>query len=296
MKTSLDHLPENKQANVQTIGDIIHDEFEQVTGFANGKKKHSRIVLIILFGSYAKGTWVNDPENGYISDYDILVVLNRSELVEEYRIWHTAEERITRKLNAPVNILVHTLADVNERIAQGHYFFSDIREEGIQLYQYNGSQLVEPGELSAEEAKSIAKKHYEQWFENASDFLDGYQFYFEKGKLKLAAFSLHQVAEHFYACILLVYTNYRPKSHNLKLLSSLCIQQSKDLRDVFPQDKKFNRRCFELLKRAYIEARYSEHYEITEEELGWLEERVKRLKELTETLCRERIESMVPDG
>lgn len=164
MKTRLDHLPENKQANIQFLLDTIHDEFEQVRGFATSeKKKHSRIVMVVLFGSYAKGSYVDDPVNGYISDYDVLVLLNYNELVDEYTIWHSAEERISQKIKAPVNILVHTLEETNNWLQQGHYFFSDIRAEGIQLYSYNNTALIAPGKLTSEEAKNIAQGHFDQW-------------------------------------------------------------------------------------------------------------------------------------
>jgi predicted nucleotidyltransferase/HEPN domain-containing protein len=289
MKTNLDHLPEAKQQNIQTIVDVIHDEFQQVTGFANGKKKHSRIVLIILFGSYAKGTWVDDPVNGYVSDYDILVVLNRDDLVEEYKIWHTAEERAGQKVKAPVNILVHTHEEVNDKLQQGHYFFTDIKKEGVQLYRYQGTTLAEAGKLSPAEAKKIAEEHYEQWYQSAGSFLIDYGHCMDRKDLKKAAFELHQSAERFYACILLVFTNYRPKSHNLKLLHGLAMQQHQAVKNVFPQDAKFNRRCFELLKKAYVDARYSSHYSITEEELRWLEGQVKQLQSMTKTICTEKI-------
>ncbi len=75
MKDSIDHLPSSKQKNLTYICDVLRDELEQVTGFANGTKKHGRILKIILFGSYATGKWVNKPAYGYVSDYDILVML-----------------------------------------------------------------------------------------------------------------------------------------------------------------------------------------------------------------------------
>lgn len=289
MKTNLDHLPELKQQNIHTIVDVIHDEFQQVTGFANGKKKHSRIVLIILFGSYAKGSWVDDPVNGYISDYDILVVLNRDDLVEEYKIWHTAEERAGQMVKAPVNILVHTHAEVNDKLQQGHYFFTDIKREGIELYRYQSTELAEAGTLGPAEAKKIAEEHYEQWFQSANSFLINYGHCMDRKDFKIAAFELHQSAERFYACILLVFTNYRPKSHNLKMLHGLAVQQHEKVKEVFPQDTKYNRRCFELLKKAYVDARYSAHYSISEDELRWLEGQVKQLQVLTETICKEKI-------
>jgi uncharacterized protein len=45
------------------------------------------------------------------------------------------------------------------------------------------------------------------------------------------------------------------------------------------------------LKKAYVDARYSEHYKISQEDLLWLGEPVKHLQELTEVLCQEKIAS-----
>lgn len=46
---------------------------------------------------------------------------------------------------------------------------------------------------------------------------------------------------------------------------------------------------FELLRQAYVNARYSPHYKISEKELTWLIERVSWLRELVEGVCRERL-------
>ncbi len=67
------------------------------------------------------------------------------------------------------------------------------------------------------------------------------------------------------------------------------IQHADALKTVFPQNTKLSRRSFQLLKKAYIEARYSDKYEITVDELQWLAERVSELKALTESLCRDKI-------
>lgn len=93
----------------------------------------------------------------------------------------------------------------------------------------------------------------------------------------------------------MVFTNYRPKTHNIKALNNLAAQHAPALNDIFPQNTKFNRRCFELLKRAYVESRYSDHYTITVEELTWLAERVKQLQRLTETLCKEKIQRYISE-
>ncbi|MCF6323981.1 MAG: HEPN domain-containing protein [Gammaproteobacteria bacterium] len=291
MNKNLDHLPASRQDNLAHIVTVLRDEFEQVTGFSTGKKKHGRILKIILFGSHATGKWVNDPAYGYVSDYDILVIVNKRELVEEYKTWHAAEDRIALRVRQPLNILVHTLEEVNDALIKGQYFFTDIKREGIVLYETDKRDLAEAGNLTPEEYKVIAEKNYNQWFESANEFFDTFYDDMEKERLKKSAFELHQATERYFACLLLVLTNYKPNTHNLKQLNSLAILQNERISEVFPQDTKINRRRFQLLKQAYVDARYSEHYKISQDELEWLADRVKHLQQLIEMLCQEKIAS-----
>lgn len=119
----------------------------------------------------------------------------------------------------------------------------------------------------------------------------------EDEEYRLAAFHLHQVTERFYACILLVTTNYLPKTHNIEQLRSYCIRQDSRLVEPFlldgiAQPQRFQKRSFQRLKRAYVDSRYSEHYDITEEELQWLATEVEKLNVLTEMVCRAKIETL----
>ncbi len=294
MKTSIDHLPEAKQQELQTIVTLLRDEFDAYLQSKPSLPKDNSIAKIILFGSHAKGSWVNDPENGYISDYDILVLLNGETLVEEYALWNRVEDEIQRRISAPLSLIIHSLEDVSNRLLQGHYFFKDIREQGIELYSGIKKALRQPGNLTAEEQKAIAEKHFKQWYESAAEFLDTYSYDRGKGRLKKSAFELHQATERFYGCTLLVLTNYLPKTHNIKQLRNFCCDQDQRFQATFPGTHQFNRRCFQRLKRAYVEARYSEHFEITEEELDWLAEEVEKLKQLTEACCKEKIAKISP--
>ncbi|OAN54368.1 hypothetical protein A7Q26_23910 [Sphingobium sp. TCM1] len=49
------------------------------------------------------------------------------------------------------------------------------------------------------------------------------------------------------------------------------------------------RAMFEKLKDAYVKARYSKHYRISEEELSWLGERVEELGRVVHIVCSEKI-------
>ena len=80
MKSSLDHMPLRKQRELGRVLEILYEEFEDALreGSADFKKR-GRILKIILFGSYAKGGWVDEPftMKGYRSDFDRMVLLTR---------------------------------------------------------------------------------------------------------------------------------------------------------------------------------------------------------------------------
>ncbi|MBJ7537304.1 HEPN domain-containing protein [Marinomonas transparens] len=296
MRTNFDHLTLRQQMSVPIISTVLLDEMDTYLLGKTSKKKHFRILKIVLFGSQAKGTQVYDPANGYVSDYDVLVIVNQEELVEEFDIWNKAEEKIERRIGRPLGLIVHSIHDINQRLHEGQYFFKDIREEGIEIYASDTRELPRPGNLTQDEQKTIAEKHYEQWFKSANGFLKHFTIDMEDKEYKLAAFHLHQAAERFYSCTLLVHTNYLPKTHNIELLRSYCIRQDPRFIEQFSLDgiaqtQRFQKRSFQRLKRAYVDSRYSEHYEITEEELNWLAGEVEKLKILTEEICQAKIAS-----
>lgn len=66
--------------------------------------------------------------------------------------------------------------------------------------------------------------------------------------------------------------------------------------DLFAQPGDANRKhraMFEKLKDAYVKARYSKHYRISEEELNWLGERVEELGQIVHEICSERFAELV---
>jgi hypothetical protein len=65
-----------------------------------------------------------------------------------------------------------------------------------------------------------------------------------------------------------------------------------DLLKIFHVDTPEQKKCFELLRKAYIEARYDKHYEINKIQLDYLIERVKKLKTITENICLTEIKNL----
>ena len=103
---------------------------------------------------------------------------------------------------------------------------------------------------------------------------------------------LHQSIEQAYSTLLLTLTNYSPASHNLKFLRGLAEGQDIRLAEAWPLDHHRFQSWFNTLNEAYVKARYSDHYEITEEALTWLTARTSILYDLVNTVCREHIEKL----
>ena len=298
MRTDVDHLPPAKQRDLERVLQILFEEFGEATALATQEwKKKGRVQKIILYGSYARGGWVDEPHTakGYQSDFDLLIIVNDKRLTDRVDYWAKAEERlnrelaITKTLKTPVNFIVHTLHEVNDGLAHGRFFFMDVARDGIAIYQSDDSELAEPKPKTPVQALAMAKEYFSEWFPSGSEFFDGYKDAESRGNLKKAVFDLHQAAERLYHCVLLVCTNYTPHTHALGFLRTQAERLDRRLTYVWPTDTRKERAMFEKLKDAYVKARYSKHYRISADELAWLGACVEELGRVVHTVCAERI-------
>lgn len=301
MRTDIDHLPASKQRELERVKQIIFEEFEDALALAtmNWKKK-GRIDKIILYGSYARGGWVDEPHTakGYRSDFDLLIIVNDERLTEKVDYWLKLDDRLTRELaidktlHTPVNFIVHTIQEVNDGLAHGRYFFMDVAKVGIALYEFDEKELHTPKPKTPEQALAMAKEYFDEWYPTAAGRLDTATYTRGQGRLKEAAFDTHQAAEFLYHCVLLVCTFYTPHVHNLGFLRTQAERIDMRLVDAWPRETRADRARFEKLKEAYVKARYSKHYRITEEELLWLAGCVEELGRAVHAICTERIAAL----
>ncbi|ASV84574.1 nucleotidyltransferase domain protein [Ochrobactrum quorumnocens] len=276
---------------------MLLEEFEDALkeGSADFKKR-GRILKIVLFGSYARGTQVDEPHTGkgYRSDFDLLIIVNNRKLADFETYWHKSEDRLMRMrdVQTPVNFIVHSLREVNSRIKEGRYFFTDIRREGIVLYELDAEPLAQPGALNPEDAYRVAKEYFHDRLPHARAFTRFSEFGINQGDLKEAAFLLHQAIEQAYSSFLLVTTNYSPASHNLKFLRRLSEGQRNELAKAWPQDQQRYKAWFNIVNEAYVKARYSPHFDITEEALRWLLQQTNLLIAEIEEICSQHLEKI----
>ena len=287
MKTSIDFLPKRKQQDLQELVSLIRKEVKDV-------------VMIILYGSYAKNSYVDRDERYdygvrtvFMSDYDILIVtkkrLGERENTIETRVRKQFTDGDTQERPRP-QIINESISKLNDALSEGRYFYVDILEQGIILYDSGEYQLVTPRELNYREIKEIAKEYFDKRFSDAKDFFAGTKFYEQRQNYRLESFILHQAAENFLKTIPLVHILYGYKEHDLEFLIEKCKSHTLEVSKIFPRNTEEEERLFRLLQRAYVEARYNSNFEITKEDIDTLIPRVEMLQNIVEKVCRERFD------
>ncbi len=287
----LGHLPENRGRELERVARILFDEFEDAQkAKLSDKEKGGRILKLILFGSHARGDWVEECEGDDRSEYNLLVVVITKTFADP-RFWYPATDRLLRELTVtkhlatPVNFIVHSIVDLNNQLVHGQPFFMDIARDGILLYETPGFPFAKPRPLDPEVARAEMRRHFDHWFPSAAHRFELAKEAMGRGYGKETAFDLHQTVERLYHGTLLVQTLYSPKSHRLTFLRTHAERVAPLLIAAWPRESEFARQCFARLDRAYVAARYSHRYEITDEELAWLVERVTVLQETAAAIC-----------
>ncbi|WP_395476927.1 HEPN domain-containing protein [Rickettsia endosymbiont of Pantilius tunicatus] len=218
-----------------------------------------KIAMIILYGSYARGDWVRDLINGYHSDTDILIILKKGHatLNLKDRIYTRLKRKGVIKdqiipYDSRISIILESIKEVNKQLEKGRYFYTDIKKEGILLYDSGEYVLSEAKDLPWSEMKEIAQDYFEQWFNKGKDFLDGVDYYLKNERYAIAAFLLHQATESFYNTSLLVFSNYKPKLHDIEELGDMAKNYDNELLQVFPIATSEQKECFKLLKKRTL--------------------------------------------
>ncbi|MEN5051355.1 nucleotidyltransferase and HEPN domain-containing protein [Brevundimonas naejangsanensis] len=291
MHADLDHLPAKQQRELERVRTTLLTEFDAAIKSGGGGtqswRRDGRVLKIILFGSYARNDWVDEPDNGYLSDFDLLVIVSHEKLTDIADYWYVAEDKILRDpaVGRTVNIIVHTMAEVNQALTRGEYFWTDILRDGVVLYELPGHPFAQPQPMTAAEARDTAQRYFDARIKDLDLWIEDARRHVAMGGegqhvRKRAAFLLHQATETAYACFLLTHTFYFPRSHNIKFLRSLAEDTDKRLTAAWPREQRVDRRRFELLKRAYVEARYSDQYDVDSGDLMELLRSISNLRGL----------------
>jgi predicted nucleotidyltransferase/HEPN domain-containing protein len=285
MKKSIAYLPKNKQEDLYFIVKEI-------------RKRLPKSEMIILYGSYARNEYVDFDEReefgiitSFRSDYDILVVTNGISDKSAGQLLDNVENIYYKHPDdqTPLQFINEDIKTLNKLIEEGRYFYTQIKNEGVILYDSGNFKLARRRKLNFDEIKEQAQGYLDRKFQTANEFLHTAKLIYKEQYFIRASFQLHQAAENYYHAIRLVYTLKDTKQHNLFKLSSSVKHYSPELAKVFPRHTAEEKRLFNLLKDAYVEARYNDDFEVTKEDIDALIPKVELLRDITKRICEAKI-------
>ena len=288
MKKSISFLPKHKQDELNYITSLIRDRLPQAE-------------MIILFGSYARNQYVDYDSEQYdkvskkVSDYDILVITSKGitdkdagkMLDNVEQIWYGKGKDNPKQ--PPVQFINENIKNLNKALEEGRYFYTEIKEQGIMLYNSGIYKLARKRKLKFDEIKLQAEEYFESKFKRANSFLEDVRNAYNREDYVQASFYLHQSAENYYYAINLVFTQENRKQHNLSKLGEAVKNYSEDLEKVFPRNTEEESRLFDLIKSAYVDARYNADFVVTKEDIEALIPKVELLRDITKRICEQRI-------
>lgn len=286
MKSSISFLPKYARDDLREIKQKILESLPQCE-------------MIILFGSYARGTFVPYDERqefgiltSFISDYDILVLTSHVDLREAGRILDTIDQTYYKRPSnqVPIQFINDSIEKFQEDLRMGRYFYTDIKNEGIVLYSSKKHQIPRCKKLNYQEIAGEAEVYFKEKVQRADSFLHLAKCAYKQRDYKMVSFQLHQAAENYFYALRLVFTLKNNKQHNLAKLWKSVWGYSEELHNLFNLGDAEEKRLFELLKNAYIEARYNPNFLVTRKDTDFLFPKVEKLKEMTYDICHKRIE------
>jgi len=289
MKKSISYLPSTNQRDLHFLVESILNRVKQTE-------------MIILFGSYARNKYVVYDEKYefgkiqfYVSDYDILVVTSgisdgiAGKALDNIEVQYYNRAKDPDR-QPPVQFINIDMKKLNKELTEGRYFFTQIKQEGVILYDSGKHKLARRRKLNFEEIKQQAQEYFDEKFKIANNFLGYTEDAKRKEDYKTGSFFLHQACENYFYAIRLVYTQQNSKQHNLTKLLNSVKKYSNEFVKVFPQDTPEEKRLFELIKAAYVNGRYDPDFIVTKEDIDALILKVELLRNITQRICVNKIE------
>ena len=224
--------------------------------------------------------------------FDLLVITGNSNNLADHEILQKID-MLEDSLDCEVAAVDQSLAAVNELIAKNSRFLTTLYHNAVLVYSAGNNALITPATVpSPEETKTKIEGTWNKCFATAERFYKTACFCMDNGWNEKALFDLHQATQHTCMALLRVYTGYRSTTHNLSRLLSLIENFSFVPSTIFPCSTEEETALFNILNKAYSDARYKEDYSVSTEVANLLKKRVNQLLLVAEELYTKKLTTM----
>ena len=293
LNTSVEHLPANIQA-----------ELAEITAIIRARCRDS--VMIVLFGSYARGDYINDRRvhadtqlvTEYHSDLDILVLVHNGHKLRKSKIWHSIEHDIedSPRIQTRVHLISEYLKRFNTALRDSEFFYTDIIKEGIVLYSAPDLTLAEPVPMTQEKRREFAIGYLDKFYSLSVSKKAMFELAYQRQDYIEAIWNLHQLCERLFDTWLLVHTHYKPREHDLFILRARVATREQAVLALFPLNTEEDKARLDFLNKAYVDARYLLHpYSVNPDELDKMALGVQAFQRWVLPGCLAFIDGLLPE-
>ena len=159
------------------------------------REQIKQVEMVILLGSYAKNSYVDYDQRiefgtptYYMSDYDIAIVTRKPIGAVGVFVVRKDQGSLLRPFHTHPQFVNYGIDDFNHTLSKAHYFETEIKRDGIILFDSGTYKLARRKKLNFKEIKERAQKYYNDKFGRAKQFLKGVTFYCEDGDYNMASF------------------------------------------------------------------------------------------------------------
>ena len=267
-----------------TIYHIFNDAFSSLqAGLIDIIVKTAHPDMILLLGASlhrrrSESIFLDTaPSSRYLSDCFLLVLI-QDPSSRELHEWQDIIETSCKQF-IPVTAIVLETATFKQWLEKGGQFAVAVWESALRIYDPDklGGSIATSRNASSDNNN---EKQYAAGLAKAREFLAGSELFSVRKQNAMAAFMLHQSAEQALRTLIKTGTGYHANTHSIDRLVRYASLVSYQIRDILSQNTEQEKRLFNLLQKAYIDARYQPDYKISTEDLLLLTEKVKMVNEI----------------
>lgn len=187
---------------------------------------------------------------------------------------------------------LHPSAELYKQLQKGHILYSISCTQDKLIYD-NGLAPELPLTVNLTELRTEAEERFKPGFQKARAFLSAANQQYASGEREMTAFLLHQAAELALRALILSLTGIDIRTHEIKQLLKNCHRCAPSLKSIFVSGREQEERLLHVLESSYKNARYSNQFKISEEDLKRLMQLITLLLENAEQVFAEKMTELM---
>jgi HEPN domain-containing protein len=187
---------------------------------------------------------------------------------------------------------LHSSAELYKQLQKGHILYSISCTPDKLIYDNGLAPELPLTAVNPTELRKEAEERFKLGFQKAGAFLSAANQQYASGEREMTAFMLHQAAELALRALILSLTGHDIRTHEIKQLLKNCHRCAPSLKSVFLSGREQEERLLNVLESSYKNARYSNQFKISEEDLQRLMKLITLLLENAEQVFTEKMNEL----